>query len=99
MELGRVDALSEDVSEHLGVCDGVDHTVAVEDDPAEMVEPAEEVLRALGGATLLGELFDGGAVGAVVGLLDGSGVGSEVGATLGTVVGLFDGAAVGAEVA
>ena len=53
MELGRVDALGEDVGKHLGVRDGVDHAVAVKDDPTEVMEPAEEVLSALGGAAFL----------------------------------------------
>jgi hypothetical protein len=53
MELGRVDALGEDVGKHLGVRDGVDHAVAVQDDPTKVMEPAEEVLSALGGAAFL----------------------------------------------
>jgi hypothetical protein len=39
MELGRVDAFGEDVGKHLGVRDGVDHAVAVKDDPTEVKEP------------------------------------------------------------
>ena len=41
MELGRVDTFGEDVGKHLGVRDGVDHAVAVKDDPTEVMEPAE----------------------------------------------------------
>ena len=62
VELDRTYALGEDVSQHLGVRDGVNHAVAVKDDPTEVVEPAEEVLGALGGSVLLGELLDGGAI-------------------------------------
>ena len=62
MELGWVDALSENVGKHLWIRDGVDNAVTVKDDPAEVMEPAEGVLSALGGAALLGKIFDGGAV-------------------------------------
>ena len=50
LELGRVDTLGEDVGKHLGVRDGVDHAIAVKYDPMEVMEPAEEMLSALGGA-------------------------------------------------
>ena len=62
LKLGRVDTLGEDVGKHLGVRDGVDHAVAVKYDPTEVMEPAEEVLSALGGAALLRKIFDGRAV-------------------------------------
>ena len=60
MELGRVDALSENVGKHLWIRDGVDNAVTVKHDPAEVMELAEGVLSALGGAALLGKIFDGG---------------------------------------
>ena len=62
MELGRVDTFGEDVGKHLGVRDGVDHAIAVKDDPTEVMEPAEEMLSTLGGTALLREVFDGRAV-------------------------------------
>ena len=62
MELGRVDTFGEDVGKHLGVRDGVDHAVAVKDDPTEVMEPAEEMLSTLGGTALLREVFYGRAV-------------------------------------
>ena len=40
----------------------MDHAVAVKDDPTEVMEPAEEMLSALGGTALLREVFDGRAV-------------------------------------
>ena len=62
MELGRTDALGENVSEHLGVRDGVNHAVAVKNDPTEVVKPAEEVLGAFGGSVFFGELLDSGTI-------------------------------------
>jgi len=40
----------------------VDHAVAVKYDPTEVMEPAEEVLSAFGGAAFLRKVFDGRAV-------------------------------------
>ena len=62
LKLGRVDTFGEDVGKHLGVRDGVDHAVAVKYDPTEVMEPAEEVLSAFGGAAFLRKVFDGRAV-------------------------------------
>ena len=62
LKLGRVDTLGEDVRKHLGVRDRVNHAVAVKYDPTEVMEPAEEMLSALGSAAFLRKVFDGRSV-------------------------------------